>query len=87
MKETTRRRKLQIAYNQKHGIKPKTIKKPVADQQIILKDTKHIPVSEKKKMIPQLEKEMREAADQLDFEMAIALRDRVAGLKKDLGEE
>lgn len=87
IRETERRREIQMEYNKKHGITPKTIKKEIAEQQIILKDTKHIPKSEKKRLIPQLEKEMKEAAEKLDFELAIALRDRIAGLEKELGEE
>lgn len=87
IKETNRRRKIQIKYNQDNKITPKTIIKPVPDQQIILKDTKHIPKKEKEKMIPQLEKEMKSAADNLDFELAIALRDKLAQLRKDLLEE
>jgi excinuclease ABC subunit B len=85
MNETKRRRNIQLEYNEKHNIKPKTIKKKILDQQIILKDTKHIPKKEKEKMIPQIEKEMKEAADSLDFEIAIALRDKITALKKELG--
>ncbi len=85
--ETIRRRTMQLNYNKTHKIEPKTIKKPIAEQQIILKDTKHIPKKEKEKLIPQLEVEMKEAADKLDFELAIALRDQITALEKDLGTE
>jgi excinuclease ABC subunit B len=85
IRETERRREIQLEYNKKHGITPKTIKKEIAEQQIILKDTKHIPKSEKKRLIPQLEKEMKQAAEKLDFELAIALRDRIAALSKEVG--
>ena len=79
--ETERRRKIQIEYNKIHGITPKTIIKPVEEQTIILKDTKHIPKKEMEKMIPLLEQEMRDAAEDLDFELAIALRDEINSLK------
>ena len=85
MRETERRRNIQLEYNKTHHIKPKTIKKSIEEQTIVLKDTKHIPNKEKQKLIPQLEKEMREAAEDLDFEMAIALRDQIQGLKNELG--
>jgi excinuclease ABC subunit B len=83
--ETERRRKIQLEYNKTNNIKPKTIKKAIEEQTIIVKDTKHIPNKEKQKLIPQLEKEMRQAADSLDFEMAIALRDQIQLLKNELG--
>ena len=85
MAETERRRKIQLEYNRVHKITPKTIKRPIEEQTIILKDTKHIPKNEKQKLVPQLEKEMREAAEKLDFELAIALRDQIQTLNKDLG--
>lgn len=80
--ETKRRRELQLEYNQKNNITPKTITRKIEEQKFIVKDTKHIPKEEKKRLIPQLEKEMRQAADALDFEYAIALRDRIEELKK-----
>lgn len=84
--ETRRRREIQMEYNKKHNIKPHTIIKPIPDPQIILQDTKHIPKKEKERLIPQLEKEMKQAADQLDFELAIAIRDQITQLKKELGQ-
>ncbi len=85
--ETNRRRQIQIEYNKKHHITPKTIKKPIEDAVIIVKDTKHIPKAEKTRLVTQLEKEMKEAADNLDFELAIAIRDQMNLLKKELGEK
>ncbi len=85
LEETKRRREIQIAYNKKHKITPKTIKKPIEESHIVVKDTKHIPKAEKQKLVPQLEKEMRQAADDLDFELAIALRDQLTVLKEELG--
>ncbi len=83
--ETDRRRTIQQAYNKKHNITPTTIKKAIEEQTIIVSDTKHIPNIEKERLIPQLEKEMRQAADALDFELAIALRDQLQTLRNDLG--
>jgi excinuclease ABC subunit B len=82
--ETERRRVLQLDYNKKNKIVPKTIIKPIEEQTIILKDTKHIPKKEKQKLIPQLENEMKQAADNLDFELAIALRDQLKALEAEL---
>ncbi|MFQ5801046.1 MAG: helicase-related protein, partial [Candidatus Hydrothermarchaeales archaeon] len=80
--ETNRRRKLQIEYNKKHSIIPQTIVKPVKEKEVDIKDTKHIPKKEIPNMIIELEAKMREAAEMLDFETAIALRDQVARLKE-----
>ncbi len=82
IKETNRRRKIQEEYNKKNKITPKTIIRKIEEQKFVVRDTKHIPPAEKKKLIPQLEKEMYEAADRLDFEYAISLRDRIDELKK-----
>lgn len=81
--ETNRRREIQVEYNKKHKIVPKTIIKKVEEQKVIVKDTKHIPRAERDKLITQLEIEMKEAAEKLDFEFAIALRDKIALLKKE----
>ncbi len=86
LKETERRRTIQIEYNQKHKITPKTIIKPIEEQSIVLKDTKHIPNKEKEKLIPLLEQEMRAAAEKLDFELAISLRDQITTLQKELAK-
>ncbi|MGV8152467.1 MAG: excinuclease ABC subunit UvrB [Candidatus Nanoarchaeia archaeon] len=86
--ETKRRREIQLEFNKKNHIIPKTIKKAIEEPEIALvKDTKHIPKSEKQKMIPQLEKEMKQAAERLDFELAIALRDQIQIFRKDLGQK
>ncbi|MFA4887591.1 MAG: excinuclease ABC subunit UvrB, partial [Candidatus Nanoarchaeia archaeon] len=85
MKETERRRKIQIEYNRINEIKPKTIIKAIEEQTIVVRDTKHIPRREKENMIPVLEKEMHEAAEALDFELAISLRDQIATLRRELG--
>lgn len=91
MDETARRRAIQMEYNEKHGIVPKTIIKPIREV-VHSKETKEMTVrylQRKKKMtrkdtaayIADLEKEMREAAKSLDFERAAELRDMIMELK------
>ncbi|MDQ1355095.1 MAG: excinuclease subunit [Acidobacteriota bacterium] len=80
--ETERRRNLQLEYNRVHNITPKTIIKPIKEKEVDLRDTKHIPKKNIPKMITEAEKEMKEAADQLDFERAIFLRERIKEFKK-----
>jgi excinuclease ABC subunit B len=82
--ETNRRRKIQTDYNTKNNITPKTIIKPIKEKEVEIKDIKHIPKAEIPNMIIELEAEMRVAADNLDFEKAIALRDRMKKLKENL---
>ncbi|MCZ0862193.1 excinuclease ABC subunit UvrB [Methanocorpusculum vombati] len=84
MSETSRRREMQIAFNAEHGIVPKTIKKPVREKEVDIKDTKHLPKSEIPNLIIELEAEMKAAAGSLDFERAIELRDRIKGLRDGL---
>lgn len=79
--ETERRRNLQIAYNREHNIIPQTIKKPIREKEVDLTDTKHLPKSEIPNLIIELEAEMQAAAEALDFERAIKLRDAVKKLK------
>ena len=82
MAETSRRRRMQIEYNKKHKITPKTIIKPIKEKEVDITDTKHIPKSDIPNMIIELEAQMEEAADRLDFEYAIELRDRAKKLKE-----
>ena len=84
--ETKRRRELQIAYNEKHHIVPQTIIKPVKEKEVEVKDTKYLPKAEIPNVIIDLEKQMRDAADNLDFERAIALRDQIKKLNERLKE-
>lgn len=92
--ETGRRRSIQEAYNKEHGITPKTIIKKIPDiirattaaeeeETYLTKLTKgkKITKSELEKLIKTLEKEMKEAAQALDFERAAELRDMVFELK------
>ncbi|MFH1510071.1 MAG: excinuclease ABC subunit UvrB [Candidatus Woesearchaeota archaeon] len=82
--ETNRRRQLQLDYNRKHRIVPKTIVKPVREKVVDIKDTKHIPKKDIPNLIIELDALMKEAADKLDFERAIALRDNIIRLKQRL---
>lgn len=83
--ETTRRRQIQILYNEKHGITPKTIIKPITNTLEITKKaenkSKKLSKLEKEKEISRLETMMREASSLLDFEQAILLRDKIKELK------
>jgi len=82
--ETNRRRKRQIDFNKKHNITPKTIVKPIKEKIVEIKDTKHIPNKDIPNMIIELETEMRDAADNLEFEKAIIIRDKINKLKQKL---
>jgi len=86
MKETERRRKIQVAYNLKYGITPMTIVKPIRDKKVEIKDVKSIPKAEVANVIIELEADMKEAAELLDFERAMYLRDRIGELNKRLGK-
>jgi excinuclease ABC subunit B len=79
--ETSRRRTMQIAYNELHHIVPQTIIKPVKEKVVEIKDIRHIPKNEIPNVVIELEAEMNEAADQLNFERAIELRERIKGLR------
>jgi excinuclease ABC subunit B len=84
--ETERRRTLQIQYNREHNITPRTIQKPVREKEVDLKDTRHIPKTDIPNLIVELDAEMHRAAENLDFEGAIVLRDRIRNLKARIGE-
>ena len=86
--ETARRRKIQIKYNEEHGIIPKTITKKVSDVLEISthadddkKPKKRLNAEEKRQLIEQLTKEMKAAAKLLEFEHAAFLRDKIQKLK------
>lgn len=90
IKETARRRKIQMEYNERHHITPKTIIKPIHDV-VRSKETKEvtrkylakkkISKKDKEKMLENLRKEMKEAAKELDFERAAELRDMIIELE------
>ena len=85
--ETERRRKIQSKYNEEHGIVPKTIVKKVSEiLEISNKDTgsrnyKKLSTKEKDRIIRELTKEMKLAAQMLEFEHAAFLRDEIKKLK------
>ncbi|MFA6504326.1 MAG: helicase-related protein, partial [Patescibacteria group bacterium] len=96
--ETDRRRKKQVAYNQEHGITPKTIRKAIVDLRGSLgfaqdKDIKEIlklelsaETRKLEEVIKQKESEMKSAALELDFELATILRDEIVVIKQELGK-
>ena len=87
IKETERRRKIQEEYNQIHGIVPKTIIKEIRDvisNNIEVKEKKQkISNKDKKLMMINIEKEMKDAAKNLDFERAMELRDILFEMKSE----
>jgi len=95
IEETSRRRKIQEAYNRQNKITPETIKKAIPDilASIYEADYVTVPVAAEKreayvsifeipKLISRLKKEMREAASKLDFEKAAEIRDRIKSLEE-----
>jgi excinuclease ABC subunit B len=80
--EIARRRTMQVAYNETHGIVPQTIIKPIRAKEVDIKDTKHVPKAEIPNMLIELESRMKAAAEELDFEKAIALRDAIKRLNQ-----
>ncbi len=86
--ETNRRRQIQIAYNEKYGIVPKTIIKPIKNTLEITKKVKSKKQNrnEIKQNIDELEQTMKMCADNLNFEEAIKLRDEINNLKKQLSK-
>ena len=97
IRETERRRTIQEAYNKEHGITPTTIKKAIRDlitvsravaetEVKLKKDPESMNRKELVKLIAQVEKQMRAAAADLNFEQAAELRDKMLDLKKNLQE-
>ena len=95
--ETNRRRALQERYNEEHGITPQTIRKAVRDlisiskevaktEQTLGKDPESMSAEELTGLIEKVEKQMRAAALELNFEMAAELRDRMIELKSNLDD-
>ncbi|WP_442950983.1 excinuclease ABC subunit UvrB [Paenibacillus sp. GSMTC-2017] len=97
LKETERRRVIQLAYNEKHGVEPQTIKKRVHD---VIEATKvaeqnadylsgadggKLSKKERQTLIDRLEKEMKDAAKNLQFERAAELRDALLELRVEMG--
>ena len=95
--ETMRRREIQEKYNEEHGITPQTIKKAVRDlisiskevakeEKQLEKDPESMSRAELEKLIGEVQKQMKKAASELDFETAAQLRDQMISLKKYLQE-
>jgi len=95
--ETERRRELQQSYNEEHGITPQTIQKSVRDlirisKEIVQeelrfeKDPESMSKKELEKLVEDIDKKMKKAAAELNFEAAAELRDRMIELKKQLQE-
>ncbi len=95
--ETMRRREIQEKYNEEHGITPQTIKKAVRDlisiskevakeEKQLEKDPESMSRAELEKLIGDVQKQMKKAASELDFETAAQLRDQMISLKKYLQE-
>jgi len=96
IRETERRRQIQMAYNEKHGITPQTIKKAVREVIEATKvaeekadylphaDFKKMPKKDRLAVIERMEEEMKEAARNLMFERAAELRDLILELKAEL---
>ncbi|GBG08204.1 excinuclease ABC subunit B [Paenibacillus agaridevorans] len=97
IKETERRRAIQVAYNEKHGIEPQTIRKRVHDvieatkvaeqkaEYLTGADSGKMTKKEREKLIQRLEAEMKEAAKSLQFERAAELRDALLELRAENG--
>jgi excinuclease ABC subunit B len=84
VRTTEERRSQQMAYNQEHGIVPQTIKKPIREKIVDVTDIRHIPRSDIPDVIIELDSAMRDAAERLEFERAIKLRDTIRRLEKEL---
>src|SRR5258708_39188525 len=94
--ETDRRRNIQIAYNEEHGITPASIVKAVYNlekhQEKAIEDTiatlaSGLPPDEIERLIKDLERQMKKAARDLQFERAAELRDRLVALRRDAMED
>lgn len=90
IEETERRRAIQSAYNQAHGIVPQTVKKDVHDiieigrtaEKATGKDGKRMSNAEREKLIETMTAEMKDAAKRLEFEQAAFLRDKIRALRE-----
>jgi excinuclease ABC subunit B len=97
--ETERRRAIQLAYNDEHGITPETVKKGISDMSDFLALDSHVPRSGRRRdgdddgartpeeigrLMVELEEEMFAAAEDLRFEYAAKLRDEIRALRQEL---
>ena len=96
LKEMERRRRKQIDYNKKHNIKPESVVKAIRDEKEFEHESRkkaldyiseagldYGGMKDKKKLIEAMEKDMKEAADMLDFELAAAIRDKIIEIKNE----
>jgi excinuclease ABC subunit B len=93
--ETNRRRRLQAAFNREHGITPQTVIRSLGSPLVRIYEADYVEmplaadkatrygVSDLGRIIRQLKKEMKQAAEQLEFEKAAELRDQIRSLQKD----
>jgi excinuclease ABC subunit B len=84
IKITKYRRAFQMRFNRVHGVTPKTIVKKVSQKEGAIKGIKHLAKSDVQRRIIEFDAEMREAAERLDFERAIKLRDAIRELTQSL---
>jgi excinuclease ABC subunit B len=97
IRETDRRRKIQLAYNEEHGITPETVQKGISDLTEFLAMESRVPERRRKRtgdavkgpeelerLIVELEEEMLAAAEDLRFEEAARIRDELKELRRDL---
>ncbi|MCW4000687.1 MAG: excinuclease ABC subunit UvrB [Candidatus Bathyarchaeota archaeon] len=84
MEITYYRRSFQKRYNHQHCITPRSIIKGVSQKEGVIRGTKHLPKSDIRRQIIEMDAKMREAAEKLDFEKAIQYRDAIAELQRTL---
>ncbi|MCW4010699.1 MAG: excinuclease ABC subunit UvrB [Candidatus Bathyarchaeota archaeon] len=84
MEVTKYRRQFQMRFNKVHGITPKTIVKGVSKKEGTIKGIKHLAKSDVRRRIAELDAQMKAAAERLEFEKAIQLRDTIRELEKSL---
>jgi excinuclease ABC subunit B len=87
IEETNRRREVQERFNKEHNITPTTIKKAVEKSESEVVAARNYSGNELAKMVVELQEQMEAAADSLDFEKAIELRDKVRELKKAMADK
>jgi len=84
---TEHRRRFQMGFNREHGITPRTIVKGIPQKEGMIKGIKHMAKPDVQKLLIQLDTEMREAAEKLEFEKAILLRDQIQEIHRSLDYE
>jgi len=84
VKITKKRREKQIEYNKLHNITPKTVIKSVPEKTREIKGIKHMAKEDVHQKLIELDSDMRKAAESLDFEKAIEIRDTIAALEQSL---